>query len=134
MNLKRIWILLNPDSMVVEVMLNSFSTLDFPKYPHKISLLNFNVHFYFSKWSFYDVTSQSAAIQRSFLLLIGWRRNIKVYSEIQQWYFEKLILKICGHFGKSKMLSWFNTGLPQIQDFEIPDFFKTFSGPEIIFF
>ena len=26
------------------------------------------------------------------------------------------------------------TGLPQIQDFEIPDFFKTFSGPEIIFF
>ena len=24
-------------------------------------------------------------------------------------------------------------GLPQIQDFEIPDFFKTFSGPEIIF-
>ena len=25
-------------------------------------------------------------------------------------------------------------GLPQIQDFEIPDFFKTFSEPEIIFF
>ena len=25
------------------------------------------------------------------------------------------------------------TGLPQIQDFEIPDFFKTFSGPEKIF-
>ena len=26
------------------------------------------------------------------------------------------------------------SGLPQIQDFEIQDFFKTFSGPEIIFF
>ena len=28
----------------------------------------------------------------------------------------------------------FYSGLPQIQDFEIPDFFKTFSGPKIIFF
>ena len=37
-------------------------------------------------------------------------------------------------YGKIVDLSKPWTGLPQIQDFEIPDFFKIFSGPKIIFF
>ena len=39
---------------------------------------------------------------------------------------------ICGTIEETTQLV--NTGLPQIQDFEIPDFFKTFSGQETIFF
>ena len=38
--------------------------------------------------------------------LIGWWHHDM--TEIPEWYFEWQILKICGHFGKSRMLSWIN--------------------------
>ena len=63
------------------------------------------------------MTSPANKLQESslVLLLIGWWRhnttilNNKKYTEIQEWHFEKLILKICGHFGKTKRypdLTW----------------------------
>ena len=43
-------------------------------------------------------------------------------------------IRVLGHFHTRLVPQVPKTGLPQIQDFEIPDFFKTFSGPEIVFF
>ena len=61
------------------------------------------------KWSCFDVSSQASCK----MVLLLWHHQpislqIKKYTEIQKWYFKWLILKICGRFGKSKMLSWFS--------------------------
>ena len=47
-------------------------------------------------------------------MVMLWRHQpiilqIKKYTEIQKWYFKWQTLKTCGHFRKSKLLSWFNT-------------------------
>ena len=76
--------------------------------PFEVSLLAFSVLFLSKSWLVGGIIT--------WLLwkLIGWwchnmiTLKIKVCTEIQEWYVEWLILKICRHLWKSRILSWFN--------------------------
>ena len=61
---------------------------------------------------------RSTYVSASVSLASLWLARETAQSNIQ-------VAHLCNHI---------SSGLPQIQDFEIPDFFKTFSGQEIIFF
>ena len=67
MNLIKIWIWLNPHNMIIEVILNQDSILDFLKCPHILSICHWEYHSWISVYFF-------------ICKLIGWWRQNKTMA------------------------------------------------------